>query len=352
MESHREYMKRCLELAAQGLGQVAPNPLVGSVIVCDGQIIGEGFHRRFGGAHAEAEAIRSVTRVECLPRSTLYVNLEPCAHFGKTPPCSDLILEHHIPRVVIGSIDNNPLVAGKGADKLRKGGCDVITGCLEETCRELNRRFYTFYEKKRPYIVLKWAQTRDGFIDRERKTGQAARPAWISGEPERRLVHKWRTEEQAIMVGTRTALMDDPRLNVRHWTGKQPIRLVIDRNAKLPGSLKLFDNSQESWIFTTEKEGKKGRNEWVCLDREEDLLPAILEFLHNREVQSVLVEGGSRLLQSFLDSRWWDEARVFTGQQEFRRGVRAPVTGLEPVSIHDFDKSRLELFRNPFPATV
>jgi len=349
MEDHRLYMQRCLDLAAQGTGNVAPNPMVGSVVVCNGKIIGEGFHRRYGGPHAEAEAIRSVRNPSLLKNSTLYVNLEPCAHHGKTPPCADLIVARHIPRVVIGTPDIHPVVAGKGLEKLTKGGCRVETGVLEEACRDLNKRFFTFHERKRPFVILKWAQSADGFIDTERHPGDQTPPVWITGEFERRLVHKWRAEEAAIMVGTHTALKDNPRLNVRHWDGPQPVRMVLDRTASLPRRLHLFDGSQDTWVFTEKPSRREGRTEWIQLSFDGTLLNQIMNLLYQRNILSLFVEGGAILLRSFLQKGCWDEARVFTGHQLFQKGVRAPAPPGESASSTLFEKSRLEWYVNTSP---
>ena len=250
LESLREtYMKRCLDLAMLGLGDTAPNPMVGAVIVHNDTIIGEGFHEKFGSSHAEINALNSVTDRTLLKDSALYVNLEPCSHTGKTPPCADSIIEYGIPEVVTGMADPNPLVAGKGLRKLMDAGVKVINGVLGDQCFELNRRFVTFHVRKRPYIILKWAQTSDNFIDVLRDQPDIQQPTWISNEISRMVVHKWRSEEQAILVGTRTAQMDNPRLNVREWPGKSPVRLVIDRNLKLPKSLNLFDNRSPDPCF-------------------------------------------------------------------------------------------------------
>lgn len=339
-------MQRCIDLAAQGTGHVAPNPMVGSVVVCNGKIIGEGYHRRYGGPHAEVEAIRSVSNPSLLKQSTLYVNLEPCSHHGKTPPCADLILSREIPRVVIGTPDIHPLVAGKGMEKLTKGGCRVETGVLEEACRDLNKRFFTFHEKKRPFVILKWAESADGFIDTDRQPGDLTLPVWITGEFERRLVHKWRAEEAAIMVGTHTALKDNPRLSVRHWDGPQPVRMVLDRTASLPRHLHLFDGSQDTWIFTEKPSRQEGRTEWIQVGFHETLLQKIMNILYQRNILSLFVEGGATLLSSFLDTGCWDEARVFTGRQILKKGVRAPATPKEPAFCTLFEKSRLVCFVN------
>jgi diaminohydroxyphosphoribosylaminopyrimidine deaminase / 5-amino-6-(5-phosphoribosylamino)uracil reductase len=332
MISHEQYMQRCLELALLGLGNVAPNPLVGCVITYQDKIIGEGYHQGFGKAHAEVNAINSVEDQSLLPHSTLYVNLEPCCHFGKTPPCTNLIIHKAIKRVIIGCSDPFGEVAGKGISTLKDHGVDVTVDVLGEDSRQLNKRFFTFQEKKRPFIILKWAQTADGFIDAPRHPLSGIRPAWITSEKLRMLVHKWRSEEPSILVGTNTALRDDPQLNVRAWSGKQPLRLVIDRQLKLPQYLKLFDNSSPTIVFNEIKDEKLGNTEWIKIPCEQDnnLWP-ILQVLYSRGIQSVFVEGGQKLFQSFIEQGLWDEARVFQGPQFFGQGVRAP--SIKPSSL-------------------
>jgi len=248
MSTSQLFMQRCLDLALLGIGDVAPNPMVGCVIVHEGIVIGEGYHEKYGGPHAEVNAILSVKNPELLAHSTLYVSLEPCAHFGKTPPCSDLIIKNQIPKVVIGTVDPFAEVSGKGIERMRKSGIEVEVGVLEKKCRNLNRRFFTFHEKKRPYIILKWAQTLDGFIDTDRTETQ--HPTWITNALSKRLVHKQRSEESAILIGTNTAEYDNPALTVREWTGSQPIRMVIDRLGRLDSSLQIFDGIVPTWVFT------------------------------------------------------------------------------------------------------
>ena len=344
-------MERCLELASKGLGSVAPNPMVGCVIVYKDRIVGEGYHRAFGEAHAEVNAISSVQEPGILARATLYVNLEPCSHVGKTPSCASLILDRKIARVVIGTEDPNPLVDGEGIKMLRERGLKVRTGVLREDCLETNKRFFTFHRKKRPWILLKWARTRDGFIDKQRRDKDPERINWITGSEARQWVHKWRSEEQAVLVGTRTALLDDPALTVRLWKGRNPLRLVIDRESILPGQLKLFDGTTETLVFTSrpEKIHKKIRKnaECIALPGGTDYIPAILEHLHSRDIQSLIVEGGTTLLDSFIRSGLWDEARVFTGNRYFRKGVPSPVLDLEPVRQISIGSDLLEYYSNP-----
>jgi len=316
-------MLRCLELAQNGAGLVAPNPLVGSVVVWQDKIIGEGYHTGFGNAHAEVEAIQSVVDKQLLAEATLYVNLEPCAHHGKTPPCADLIVHHKIPKVVIANRDPFAAVDGKGIERLRANGCEVTVGVLEAEGRWLNRRFFTFHEKQRPYVILKWAQTQNGYIDALR-TESTDKPLKISGPQAQRLVHRWRSEEAAILAGTNTAMLDNPQLNVRLWDGPAPLRLVIDRLGKLPTSLHLMDGSQPTLIFSSKALAAAPNLEWVALDFDQPVLPQIMEELQSRNIQSVLVEGGTTVHNSFFEAALWDEARVFINQQTIPAGVAAP----------------------------
>lgn len=324
MHTDDTYMQRCIDLALSGLGYVAPNPMVGAVVVFKGAIIGEGYHRRYGGHHAEVEAIQAVSDKSKLKRSTLYVNLEPCCHHGKTPPCTDLIRQSGIPRVVIGTVDPFDAVAGKGIARLRSHGISVTVGVMKDACRELNKRFFTFYEKKRPYIVLKWAQTADGFIDINRKPNAEKRPTWITSEKLRMLVHKWRTEEAAIMVGTETALKDNPMLNVRDWHGQGPTRIAIDRKLKIKSNYHLLDDSQPTLIFNEIQSKIKGQTRYIQVPFNKNLLPELLKVLYQEQLQSLIVEGGRKTLQSFIDNNLWDEARIFTGNQFFCNGIKAP----------------------------
>jgi diaminohydroxyphosphoribosylaminopyrimidine deaminase / 5-amino-6-(5-phosphoribosylamino)uracil reductase len=327
MDVDELFMERCLELAKNGLGQVAPNPMVGSVIVHDGKIIGEGYHRKYGEPHAEVNAVASVKNKELLSESTLYVNLEPCCHHGKTPPCTDLIIRNKIPRVVVGSVDPFGAVAGKGISRLRNHGVEVKVGVLKQQSMKLNKRFFTFHQKKRPYIILKWAQTADAFIDIERLPGAPAKPTWITSDKLRMLVHKWRTEEQAIMVGTITALKDNPRLNVRDWYSnhKQPVRIVLDEKLSLARSLNLFDNTQKTFVFNQNVQKQENLTHWIKIDfAKNDFLENLLEELTRHNIQSVIVEGGQKLLNTFITYGLWDEARIFQGSRFFEKGLRAP----------------------------
>lgn len=337
------FMQRCLDLALLGMGDVAPNPMVGCVIVHDGIIIGEGYHQKFGQPHAEVNAIRSVQNPELLSLSTLYVSLEPCSHHGKTPPCSDLIIESRIPRVVIGTIDPFAKVAGKGIEHMKNAGIVVEVGTLENECREQNRRFFTFHEKKRPYILLKWAQTLDGFIDTDRTETQ--HPTWITNALSKRLVHKQRSEESAILIGTNTAEYDNPALTVREWAGNQPVRMVIDRTGRLDAGLCIFDRKATTWVFTDQKQTDAENLYFISLDFDLNILPQLLSELFNRGILSVIVEGGSFLLNSFLDAGLWDEAFVYTGNQFFGKGVEAPHISGETISFEKLDDCKLHVLR-------
>ena len=326
MKIHEKYIKRCIDLAKNGLGSTYPNPLVGCVIVHQGRIIGEGWHQKAGGPHAEVVAIASVKDKSLMNRSTLYVSLEPCSHFGKTPPCSNLILEHEIPKVVIGSIDPYNKVSGKGVEKLRKSNCEVVVGVLEEECIELNKRFFTYHTNKRPYIILKWAETNDGFMDVERKIDdlEKAKSNWITNQYSRQLVHKWRTEEQAILVGTNTVINDNPKLNVRSWCGHNPIRIVLDKNLRIPNNYNILDGSTKT-IILTEKEGNRRANIFFeMIGFNEKLAEEVCSILYKNEIQSVIIEGGTQTLETFIKENLWDEARIFKSEVIFSNGVKAP----------------------------
>ena len=316
-----KYMRRCIELARNGLCNTAPNPMVGAVIVCDGCIIGEGYHVRCGEAHAEVNAVHSVKQPELLTRSTIYVSLEPCAHYGKTPPCADMLVEVGIPRIVIGCQDPFAKVAGRGIRKLREAGREVVVGVLEQECRHLIRRFLTFHTCQRPYVTLKWAQSADGYIDRLRTEGS---PVVLSSPRTAMLVHKLRAEHSAIMVGRRTALLDNPSLTVRSWYGRSPVRVVLDRRLTLPPTLHLFDGTVPTLVFTECRREPMPGVEYVQADFSRDVLPQVLAGLHERGLQSLLVEGGSGLLQSFLDAGLWDEVMVEEAPALLGSGVPAP----------------------------
>jgi len=314
-------------LAKKGLGTTYPNPMVGAVIVHEEKVIGEGWHQKAGEPHAEVNAINSVTDKSLLKEATIYVSLEPCNHFGKTPPCSDLILENKIPRVVIGCEDTSEKVSGKGIEKLKKNGCEVIVGVLESDCIDLNKRFFRYQNLKRPYIILKWAETKDGFMDMERQVTNEdnAKPNWITNAYSRQLVHKWRSEEQAIMVGTNTVLNDNPLLNVRSWFGKNPIRVVIDRSLRIPQNYNVFDGSVKTIVITENSKNFNRSNLFFeKIDFSRNVESQICEVLSKYEIQSVIIEGGAQLLDSFLKMNLWDEARIFVGSLTFSKGVKAP----------------------------
>jgi diaminohydroxyphosphoribosylaminopyrimidine deaminase / 5-amino-6-(5-phosphoribosylamino)uracil reductase len=342
---HVDFMYRCIELAKNGRGNVDPNPMVGCVIVHDGKIIGEGFHKFYGEAHAEVNAIESVKDKLLLRESTLYVNLEPCSHFGKTPPCSHLIVKSNIPKVVIGSIDSNVEVAGKGISYLEKNGVEVISGVKEEECIELNRRFFTFHEKKRPYIILKWAQSLDGFIDEERENNEQ-KGAWLTNETCRALVHKWRAEEPSILIGKRTAILDNPALNIRLWTGNNPVRIVIDKEADLPENLTIFDQSILTICYTSKKKISKRNLEFVEINFDTEIIPQILKDLYKRNIQSIIVEGGALTLAYFHNLNLWDEARLFIGSRILKNGVEGLKIEGEIISRNLIGDSELICIRN------
>lgn len=304
MKIHENYISRCIKIAKNGLGNTAPNPMVGCVIVHDGKIISEGFTSKYGEAHAEVNAINSVKDKALLKHATLYVTLEPCSHFGKTPPCSNLIIEYGIPNIVIGSIDDNEKIAGQGIAKLRASGCNVILGVLENECKKHHKRFFTFHNKKRPYIILKWAETTDGFIAPKHKKDQ--KPVWITNKHSRQLVHKWRTKEQAILVGTNTVLEDNPSLTTRDWKGENPVRIILDKHGIISKDYKVFDNNAETLVI------------------KESSVAIICDKLYEANINSIIVEGGAKTLQLFIDADLWDEARIFTGGNTFNDGVKAP----------------------------
>lgn len=318
-EKDELYMRRAFDLALNGKGQVSPNPMVGCVIVKDDRIIGEGYHQKYGGPHAEVNAIASVASEADLAGATLYVNLEPCAHFGKTPPCADLVIRYPFKRVVVCNKDPFPLVAGKGAEKIAAKGIEVMQGILDKEGRRLNRRFFTFIEKKRPFIILKWAETADGFIARKDYSSK-----WISNEMSRRLVHQWRSEEDAVMVGTKTAIYDNPQLNVRDWQGRDPVRIIIDKELKIDAQYHLFDQSQKTLCYNLQKNLSLPNLEYIKINTPADPLSFIISDLYERKVQSVIVEGGANLLSCFIHAGWWDEARIFRSSVQFGEGIAAP----------------------------
>ncbi|NJB35881.1 bifunctional diaminohydroxyphosphoribosylaminopyrimidine deaminase/5-amino-6-(5-phosphoribosylamino)uracil reductase RibD [Croceivirga sp. JEA036] len=330
MNIDEKYLFRCIELGKNALGSAAPNPMVGCVIVYNDKIIGEGFTSPFGGPHAEVNAIHSVKDQSLLQKATLYVTLEPCSHYGKTPPCADLIIEKGIPNIVIGLKDPHEKVAGQGIQKLKDAGKNVVYGILEEECREHHKRFLTFIEKKRPYIILKWAETYDGFLAPDpQMRSKNPEPYWITGIPARQLVHKWRAEEQAILVGTKTVLMDNPSLTVRDWKGKNPIRVIIDKDLKLSATAAVFNDDAKVLVLTNKKTtATKANLTYLTLDFSTPLVPQILKALHLQNITSLIVEGGAKTLEQFITEDLWDEARIFTGNTVFKSGIAAPkITG-------------------------
>jgi diaminohydroxyphosphoribosylaminopyrimidine deaminase / 5-amino-6-(5-phosphoribosylamino)uracil reductase len=342
----KKFMKRCIELASKAEGLTYPNPLVGSVIVYEGKIIGEGFHLKSGEAHAEVNAINSVSDKSKLKYSTLYVNLEPCSHFGKTPPCADFIISNSIPRVVIGAIDTSDKVSGKGILKLKDTGCDVVSGILDEECRWFNRRFFTFHEKKRPYIILKWAQSADGYLDVIRSSDQKTEPKWITGKPERVLVHKWRASEQAILVGGGTVRMDDPKLNVREWKGANPLRIILSSSGNINHGSWLNEHSATTVVFTDNMNAVIPALKKVKLKQKTPSSVQIAKWLVNAGIQSLFIEGGAKVLTHFISSGMWDEARIFTGKDHFKDGIKAPDMSGSLISKTSFSGSSLEIYKN------
>ena len=331
MNYEEKYMHRCLQLAAYGEGHVAPNPMVGAVIVHNDHIIGEGFHHRYGESHAEPNAIHSVTEASLLKESTLYVNLEPCSHYGKTPPCANLIIQQGIPRVVIGTPDPNPKVSGKGIQMLRDAGIEVITGVLEKACNELNKRFFIWQRENRPYVLLKWAQTRDGFIDNIREEANVP-PLQISNSITKQLTHQVRSENQAIMVSTNTVVLDNPSLTVRNWSGRNPIRIVIDRTGRVPVDYTVFDDLIKTFVFTENPRENTDKTNYIYLRFDENMLDNMLRIIATQGIHSVLVEGGSKLLNSFISSGMWDEARTEVSDLCIGSGVPAPSVGVAAES--------------------
>ncbi|WP_428229795.1 bifunctional diaminohydroxyphosphoribosylaminopyrimidine deaminase/5-amino-6-(5-phosphoribosylamino)uracil reductase RibD [Flavobacterium sp.] len=325
MNIHEKYIKRCIKLAKNGFGTTYPNPMVGSVIVYENQIIGEGWHKKAGEPHAEVNAIRSVKDKSLLKKATIYVSLEPCSHFGKTPPCCDLIIEHQIPNVVVGTVDPNEKVAGNGIKKLIAAGANVTVGVLEQECNELNKRFFTFHQKKRPYIILKWAESQDGFLSPQKEINQDRKPVWITNQYSRQLVHKWRSEEQAILAGTQTVIDDNPKLNTRDWSGNNPLRVVLDQNNRISKDSFIFDNSAKTIVFTKSETVLSTENtNFEVIDFEQNIIPQILDVLYQNQIQSIIVEGGLKTLQSFIDQNIWDEARIFIGKTTFGNGTKSP----------------------------
>jgi len=323
---HEKYIKRCIELARNGFGTTYPNPMVGSVIVYEDRIIGEGWHKKAGEPHAEVNAVRSVKDKSLLKKATIYVSLEPCSHFGKTPPCCDLIIANEIPNVVVGTVDPNEKVAGNGIRKLIAAGANVTVGVLEKECNELNKRFFTFHNKKRPYIILKWAESQDGFLAPEKDINQDRKPIWITNQYSRQLVHKWRSEEQSILVGTQTVIDDNPKLNTRDWAGNNPVRVVLDQNNRISKDSFIFDDSVKTIVFTKSESNSSTENTtFEIIDFDQNIIQQILDVLYQNQIQSIIIEGGLKTLQSFIDENVWDETRIFIGKTSFEKGTKAPI---------------------------
>ena len=327
------YIKRCIQIAKNGLGTTRPNPMVGAIIVFKDKIIGEGFTSAYGGSHAEVNAIKSVTNKHVLSKATLYVTLEPCSHYGKTPPCSDLIIEHNIPNVVIGCVDDNPEIAGKGIRRLKAAGCNVTVGVLEAECKAHHKRFFTFHNRKRPYVILKWAETSNGFIAPKTKAKKA--PVWITNLYSRQLAHKWRAEEQSILVGTNTVLEDNPSLTVRDWTGEHPIRILIDRQSKLSSNYNIFNDKSKTITLDN-----------FILPQPKDIAQRICTELHKNNINSVIIEGGLQTLQTFINENLWDEAYVFNGASTFNDGIKAPEFSGNLISEKQIANDTLKHYEN------
>ena len=332
-------MQRALDLSLNGLGSVSPNPLVGCVIVHKDQIIGEGWHQEHGGPHAEVVAVNAVKDVSKLAESEVFVTLEPCSHFGKTPPCADLLVKHQVKRVVVAAQDPNPLVSGKGMKRLQDHEIDTVLHVLEKKAKWINRRFFSLYEKKRPYIILKWAQTSDGFIARKNYDSK-----WISSDLSRKLVHKWRGEEDAILVGRNTVFYDNPRLNVRDWSGKDPIRLVLDPQLSLSSELHVFDGTVPTWVYNEKEEKSEGMVKYIQCSSS-DFVHEVLADAAKREVSSIFVEGGAATLKALIGAGLWDEARVFESPLTFGQGIPAP-TMEHPDSTEVVGKDVLQYYKN------
>ena len=344
--THENYIQRCFDLARLGAGSVAPNPMVGAVLVHENRITGEGWHRQYGQAHAEVNALNSVRPADrhLIEKSTLYVSLEPCNIFGKTPPCTDLILRHKIPRVVISCLDHTPEVSGRGVELLRNAGVEVITGILQEKGEALSSIRNTFVSKKRPYILLKFARSKDGFM------GQTGRQVWISNPFSNRLAHRLRSELGAILAGTNTAVTDNPQLNTRLWFGKSPLRIVLDRHLRVPKSHFLWSDGGSTWIVTEQPEPQNFAREnlhFIQMKFDETLLPSLLARLFEEKISSLLVEGGAATLRHFIDGGWWDEAMIFTGNKVLGTGIEAPKISGTLTEEHPIAGDVLTIFKNP-----
>ncbi|MBL0126212.1 MAG: bifunctional diaminohydroxyphosphoribosylaminopyrimidine deaminase/5-amino-6-(5-phosphoribosylamino)uracil reductase RibD [Flavobacteriales bacterium] len=343
MNDHTRWMHRCLDLARLGAGTVAPNPMVGAVLVKDDVLLAEGWHKQVGRPHAEVECLRNFGEGAIPPGAVLYVNLEPCDHFGRTPPCSLHLIERGVKLVVVAHRDPNPAVSGRGIERLRTAGISVTEGVLEDEARWMNRRFLTSTERSRPYIVLKWAQSADGYLDRHPRGDRGVQR--ISAQDTDVLVHRWRSEEQAILVGSRTVMNDDPSLDVRHVSGRSPMRIVIDREHRTPAGSRVFDGSHPTLLFTGSVRAEIN-TEQVIVAMNEDPIDRLLTELHGRSVRSVLVEGGAELLGHFIHRSLWDEARVITGTLLFGSGTKAPSIGMERTTSFRSANDQVDLYVN------
>lgn len=343
-----KYMQRALEIARMGMGNCAPNPMVGSVVVYNDTIIGEGYHRKYGEAHAEVNAISMVKDKTLLEKATIYVTLEPCSHYGKTPPCAKLIIDSKIPRVVVGTIDIFSEVASRGIKMMQDAGIEVYVGFMNDQCIELNRRFFTFHQKKRPYIILKWAESIDHFIDIEREIDQPRESFKISNQLAHISVHKIRSDEMAIAVGRKTVENDNPSLNMRSWRGtNQPLRITVDRELTLNNNSSIFDGSIKTIVYTSKYKSSNNNVIFAQIDFEKDIIPQIVKHLHSLNIQSLIVEGGAYLINSFVKSGVWDEARRYTGNSYIEKGVAAPkLKSARLIKRETLNDTLLEVFRS------
>jgi len=344
LASDQFFMNRCIELAVKGRGHVSPNPLVGAVIVIDNEIISEGFHQKYGEAHAEVNAINKIKDKEIFKKATIYINLEPCAHFGKTPPCASLLVTSQFKRVVIGMLDPNPLVSGKGLQMLQQANIDTSVGILETECKKLNQRFITFHSKKRPYIILKWAETRDGFIDHERNLINTRTINWISQPTTQTFTHQWRTHEQGILVGWKTILYDNPSLTSRAFYGKSPIRIVIDPNLNTPQDSKIFNDDSELYVFNSKHNDESTLKKFIKL--KDFKIETILNELYKLKISSIIIEGGKYTLEKFLLSNLWDEARIIIGSSTFKNGLPSPKINRTPQKEVRIGEDRILFYSN------
>ena len=341
MKTHEYFIDKCIILARKGALDVSPNPMVGCVIVNDGEIIGEGYHKKYGKNHAEVNAIHSVNDKSLLKNSILYVNLEPCCHHGKTPPCTDLILKYNIPKVVIGCIDTFSKVSGQGMKKLKDNSVEVIYGVLEKECTELNKRFFCYHTKKRPYIILKWAKSKDNFI----APINQEKPFWMTSEKSKKLVHSWRAEEDAILVGRKTVVADNPSLTVRMCEGKNPIRIIIDKELSLDKKSNVFDDQAETIVFNNIKSAIIDKTTYLKADFN-NLNEGILNQLYNRDILSLIIEGGTITINSFIEKNLYDEIRVFTADKLLEKGINSPeLPDINLIKTSIINNDKLEVYK-------